>query len=107
MEQDVVGAFPIVASIAMFMLSLAMILAFIRLVIGPTLPDRVVALDLIAILAVGIIADYDIATNDTVFLDVAVVLALIAFLSTVAFARYVERGAPRGEPRGQSRGKLR
>ena len=106
MDSEVLGPFPTVATIVLIMLSLALVLAFIRLVIGPSLPDRVVALDLIAIISMGIIADYDIATNDTVFLDIAVVLALIAFLSTVAFARYVERGAPRGEPRGQSRGKL-
>lgn len=106
MDTVPVGPFPVVANIVLFMLSIAMVLAFIRLVRGPSLPDRVVALDLIAILAVGIIADYDIATNDTVFLDIATVLALIAFLGTVAFARYVERGAPRGAARGESRGEF-
>jgi multicomponent Na+:H+ antiporter subunit F len=106
MDTKAIGAFPVVASLVLLMLSVALILAFIRLVRGPSLPDRVVALDLIAILSVGIIADYDIATNDTVFLDVAVVLALIAFLGTVAFARYVERGAPRGPSREASKGKM-
>jgi multicomponent Na+:H+ antiporter subunit F len=76
-------------------LCVAMFLAFWRLLRGPTLPDRVVALDLIALLSVGFIAMYDIVTNDTVFLDVAIVLGLVAFLGTVAFARYVERGAAR------------
>lgn len=74
-------------------LGVALVLAFIRLVRGPTLPDRVVALDLIMIQAVAIIALYDIATNEHIFLDVAIVLALIAFLGTVAFARYIERRA--------------
>jgi multicomponent Na+:H+ antiporter subunit F len=77
------------------MLCIAMFLAFWRLLRGPTLPDRVVALDLIALQSVGFIAIYDIVTNDTVFLDVAIVLGLVAFLGTVAFARYVERGAAR------------
>jgi multicomponent Na+:H+ antiporter subunit F len=77
------------------MLCVALFLAFWRLLRGPSLPDRVVALDLIAMLSVGFIAMYDIVTNDTVFLDVAIVLALVAFLGTVAFARYVERGARR------------
>jgi multicomponent Na+:H+ antiporter subunit F len=77
------------------MLCVALFLAFLRLLRGPTLPDRVVALDLIALLSVGFIAMYDIVTNDTVFLDVAIVLGLVAFLGTVAFARYVERGARR------------
>lgn len=74
-------------------LGVALFLAFFRLVRGPTLPDRVVALDLITVLVVAIIALYDIATNEHVLLDAAIVLALIAFLGTVAFARYIERRA--------------
>jgi multicomponent Na+:H+ antiporter subunit F len=72
-------------------LGVALFLAFIRLVRGPTLPDRVVALDLITILAVAIITLYAIATNERILLDAAIVLALVTFLSTVAFARYIER----------------
>ncbi|MBM3135301.1 MAG: cation:proton antiporter [Chloroflexi bacterium] len=73
------------------LLSLAVVLAFVRLVRGPSLPDRVVALDLIATLVMGIIAVYAIARNQPVLLDVAIVLALLSFLGTVAFARYLER----------------
>jgi multicomponent Na+:H+ antiporter subunit F len=73
------------------MLTVATILAFVRLVRGPSLPDRVVALDLITILVVAIVATYDIATDQPVLFDAAIVLALVAFLGTVAFARYVER----------------
>ncbi|MGB7949430.1 MAG: cation:proton antiporter [Candidatus Binatia bacterium] len=72
-------------------LVLAMFLAFIRLVRGPSLPDRVVALDLITIQIAAFLAVDTIATGQTVFLDAAIVLALIAFLGTVAFARYLER----------------
>ena len=77
--------------IALAMLSVALLLAFVRLVRGPSLPDRVVALDLISILAAGVTAVYAIAAEQAVFLDVAIILALIAFLGTVAFARYVEK----------------
>jgi multicomponent Na+:H+ antiporter subunit F len=73
------------------LLSVAVILAFVRLVRGPSLPDRVVALDLMSTLGIGIIAAYAIATEQPVFLDVASVLALITFLGTVAFAYYLER----------------
>jgi multicomponent Na+:H+ antiporter subunit F len=66
-------------------------LAVIRLIRGPSLPDRVVALDLISILAAGITAIYAIASGQAVFLDVATILALVSFLGTVAFARYVEK----------------
>lgn len=73
------------------MLTVALFLAFFRLVRGPSLPDRVVALDLISLLAVGIIAVYTIAMNQTIFLDAVTVLALVIFLGTVAFARYLEK----------------
>lgn len=81
--------------LTMMMLSVALVLAVYRLVRGPSTPDRVVALDLISTLSVGIIAVYGIATNQPVFVDVAIVLALISFLGTIGFAYYVEQGASR------------
>ena len=74
------------------LLSVAVFCAFNRLVRGPSLPDRVVALDLLATLVIGIIAVYSIATGQSAYLDVAIILALIAFLGTVAFAYYIQRG---------------
>ncbi len=73
------------------MLSAALFLAFVRLARGPSLPDRVVALDLMSVITVGLIAAYAIDVDQRVFLDAALVVALIAFLGTVAFAQYVER----------------
>ncbi|MBM4460868.1 MAG: cation:proton antiporter [Chloroflexi bacterium] len=81
----------LVVFVAFPLLTIAVILAFVRLVRGPSLPDRVVALDLIATLMIGIIAVYAIATDEPVLLDLAIVLALISFLGTVAFAYYIER----------------
>lgn len=72
------------------MISLSFIATFIRLVRGPYLPDRVVALDLISVLAMGFIIVYAVRFNQPNFLDVAIVLALITFLGTVAFAYYLE-----------------
>lgn len=80
-----------VETVVLVMLSVALFLAFLRLAIGPTLPDRVVALDLTAVLTVGIVAVTAIDTRQHVFLDAAIVVALITFLGTIAFARYVER----------------
>lgn len=82
-----------VEQIAFVMLSCAMVLAFVRLVRGPTLPDRVVALDLFAVLSTAFLTVYAIDSDEQVFLDVAIVLALIAFLGTAAFALYIERRA--------------
>jgi multicomponent Na+:H+ antiporter subunit F len=81
----------LVVFVAFPLLTIAVVLAFVRMVRGPSLPDRVVALDLIATLMIGIIAVYAIATDEPVLLDLAIVLALISFLGTVAFAHYIER----------------
>ena len=74
-------------------ISVAFLLAFVRLLIGPTLPDRVVALDLMATIGIGFIVAYSVVTNQRIFLDVATVFALISFLATVAFAFYLKRKA--------------
>ena len=79
------------ADIALTLIGLGMLCAFFRLVRGPTLPDRVVALDLIGSQSVALIAAFDIRAEQPVLLDAATVVALVAFLGTVAFAHYVER----------------
>jgi multicomponent Na+:H+ antiporter subunit F len=71
-------------------LAVAMVMALVRLLRGPSLPDRVVALDLITTIGVAMCGVYAVAHNKPVFLDVAVVMALITFVGTVAFARYLE-----------------
>ncbi|HSF31182.1 MAG TPA: cation:proton antiporter [Candidatus Tectomicrobia bacterium] len=82
-------------TIAYSLISVAMFLTLLQVVRGPTLPDRVVALDLMATQAMGFIAIYAVTADQTIFLDVAIVLALIAFLGTVAFAYFIEkRGLP-------------
>lgn len=73
------------------MLGLALVLTLVRIAIGPSAPDRVVALDLLTTVVIGMIAAYAIATGQPVNIDVAIALAIISFLGTVAFARYVER----------------
>ena len=65
--------------------------AFVRLILGPSLPDRVVALDMMTVLIVSFCGLSALRAEDTAFVDVALVLALVGFLATVALARYVER----------------
>lgn len=76
-------------------LAVAFAVAFVRLVRGPTLPDRVVALELITTIFVGVVAVWAIVSRQTVYLDVGIVLALVGFLSAVAFARYLVLGVRR------------
>lgn len=72
-------------------LAFAAVLAFIRVVRGPTLPDRVIAIDLMGVLMVCLLVVVGASTGEQAFLDVAIVIALISFVGTVAYARYVER----------------
>lgn len=62
-----------------------------RLIKGPTAADRIVALDMLGILMVAFAGVFAVRAGETAFLDVALALALVAFLGTVAFARYLER----------------
>lgn len=71
-------------------LMFGLVMAFYRLLIGPSLADRVVSLDLVTSLAVGVIAVFAIATNTPLLLDVIAVVALTSFLGTIAFAYYIE-----------------
>ena len=77
--------------VALAMLALGAILAFGRLVRGPTLPDRVIAIDLIGVLIVCTLVVVASDAGGVLFLDVAMFIALISFIGTVAYARYVER----------------
>lgn len=72
-------------------LSIAIVLVFVRLSVGPSLPDRVVAFELLTSLVIGIIAISAVITNQPAFLDVAIILALVSFLGTVAFAYYIQQ----------------
>lgn len=81
-----------VTHIVLVMLAAALLVAFARLAWGPTLPDRVVAMDLISVLAVGLIVVSAAATNEPAFLDAGIVIALVGFVGTLAYARYIERG---------------
>lgn len=77
--------------LSFILVMLGVVFAFVRLVIGPTLSDRVVALDMMTVLLVSFCGLYAILSDDTAFIDVAIVLALVGFLATVALARFVER----------------
>ncbi|WP_371038534.1 MULTISPECIES: monovalent cation/H+ antiporter complex subunit F [unclassified Rhodosalinus] len=77
------------AGLGMIVLSVALI--FARLVLGPSLPDRVVALDMMTVAIVAFCGLAAIRYDTPAFLDVALVLALVSFLATVALARFAER----------------
>jgi multicomponent Na+:H+ antiporter subunit F len=64
-------------------------LTFLRLLLGPTLPDRILALDTMTTLGIGMIAVFAIRSGVMLYIDIAIAVGLVGFLATVAFARYV------------------
>jgi multicomponent Na+:H+ antiporter subunit F len=75
--------------IALILLGLALLVSIVRIVIGPTLADRVLALDLLTVVAMGFVGAIAIRTGLTLYLDIAIALALLGFLATLAFTRYI------------------
>ena len=72
-------------------LMVSIVLVFIRFFKGPTISDRVVAVDLLVTIGIGVIAVYSILTHQPTFLDIALILALIGFLATVAYSFYIQK----------------
>ncbi|PSQ88202.1 MAG: pesticidal protein Cry22Aa [Bacteroidetes bacterium QS_8_64_10] len=62
-----------------------------RVVRGPSLPDRVVAIDLASYVTMGFLGAYAVLADQPAYLDAALVLGLLSFLGTIAFARYIEQ----------------
>jgi multicomponent Na+:H+ antiporter subunit F len=93
-------------SVALLLLCVSFLLTVVRVLRGPTLPDRVVGLDMLVAVAIGFIAVIGIRTGYALYVDIAIALGLVGFLATVAFARFimsreaseVEASADRDEP---------
>lgn len=77
--------------VAICIVTVAFLLAFVRLLVGPSLPDRVVAMDLMATVGSGGISLYAMVTDHYLLMDAVMVISLVYFLGTIAFAYYLER----------------
>lgn len=80
----------VAVAIASVLLVIAALLSTIRMVLGPSVADRMVALDTLLFIGVGALGLYIVATGDTTYVPVLVVGVLTAFISTVVVARYIE-----------------
>ena len=78
--------------ISMVLLAISFVICVFRIIIGPTLPDRILALDLLVALGIGFIAIIGVKTQFYLYVDIAISLGLVGFLATVAFARFVLNG---------------
>jgi len=85
----VIKIWNVIIYFSLVLVMLSIVICFIRMIIGPALPDRVVALDLTANLLISFIAIFSVIANQSVYIDVVIALALIVFLTTVAFAKLI------------------
>lgn len=82
-----------VLTIALTLFGIAIAITFVRIVLGPTFSDRVIAMDVIGVNLISSMAIVSILYQTKAFLDVILILAILAFISTVAFSKFLERGA--------------
>lgn len=78
--------------ISLTLLSVSIVGCVYRVVKGPSMPDRIIALDMIGIHLIGIVALLSIWLETPVLLDMILLIGILAFLGTVAFSKYLERG---------------
>jgi len=82
----------LIYNIAAIIAVISIVLTFVRMILGPTVADRIVALDGMTIIAISLIVYIAYFSNRIIYLDVAIVYALMSFIGVIAVARYLERG---------------
>ncbi|WP_075619743.1 Na(+)/H(+) antiporter subunit F1 [Paenisporosarcina indica] len=78
--------------VVLILISLSMVAFIYRLVKGPSTPDRVVALDALGVALISMIGVISILADTIFFLDIILLLAILAFIGTVAFSKFLEKG---------------
>ena len=92
MASDLVAVLELALHGGLVLATVVTLLAAYRVIVGPTTPDRVVALDTIGTNVVAIAIMYALVTDTGLFITVSLVLAIIGFISTIAVARFVTEG---------------
>ena len=82
----------IALNVALAVVAVSQVMAMVRLVIGPSVGDRILALDTMVINAIGLIVLLGISQGTVIYFEVALLIAMLGFVSTVAYARFVLRG---------------
>ncbi len=81
---------PFMITLVLVMLSIA--IAIIRVLLGPTVPDRVVGLDTINTLVIASMILFGVAKEEIIYIDVAIVYALLSYITTLFIAKYLQGG---------------
>ncbi|WP_301108527.1 Na(+)/H(+) antiporter subunit F1 [Sporosarcina sp.] len=79
-------------SVSVILFALTILVAVIRIVLGPSLPDRVVALDVIGVNLIATIAVVSVMMKTKAFLEAILILGILSFIGTIAFSKFIERG---------------
>jgi multicomponent Na+:H+ antiporter subunit F len=74
---------------AIGLMSLSMILTLFRFMKGPSLPDRIISLDVLSANLLAVLAIYSIISGERTYLNVALIMSLVAFVGTMTFAYYL------------------
>ncbi len=77
-------------SLVLFSITIA--IAVIRIILGPSMPDRVIGLDMIGVNLIAMIAVISVMMNTKAFLEVILILGILSFIGTIAFSKFIERG---------------
>ena len=83
-----------ICPIVMLMLIVSFGMSCVRVMIGPTLPDRVIALDMAATIVVAIILTHCVQSGSSYYIPAAISIALLSFVGTVSLALYISKGGP-------------
>lgn len=78
--------------VALFFFMIAIALLLYRVIVGPSMPDRAIALDTIGVNLISAIAIVSIVLSTKAFLEAILILGILAFIGTIAFSKYIERG---------------
>lgn len=92
METLITNALPWAINVAITLVCLALILSFIRLMVGPDLPDRILALDTLYINAIALLILFGLSQGSALYFEAALLIAVMGFVGTVALSKYLLRG---------------
>ncbi|AOV06639.1 Na(+)/H(+) antiporter subunit F1 [Sporosarcina ureilytica] len=79
-------------TISLVLISITIVIAVLRIILGPSLPDRVLALDVIGVNLIASIAVISVLMNTKAFLEVILILGILSFIGTIAYSKYILRG---------------
>lgn len=85
--------------LAMFLLSISLLITLYRIIKGPTIHDRILALDSVGYTVIGIVAILSIHLDSHAYLETILLIGILSFLGTSALSRYMERGVVIGRKR--------